>query len=225
MIQSAQITSALLPEYFWGLSNQLPLLWISFSWVVRYPRGLEPCCLHSFRNRILASSWEKKSIFKSSRVSGVLEMLLRQTPRPHCWVQLCISGPGLLPHHLLLSLALNLIHRCKLDRLPETQKITWKASPKVPVCHTVSSAPAALRHLSSLKSMLHLLMLQRNVLQSTGVGSAQKPVCASVRVANKSLWHVPPCVELWLAVSSAKWRAAVIYRPLSTSSWCWTQKQ
>lgn len=169
---SVILTSVLLPEYFWDLSNQLPLLWISFSRVVRCPRGPEPCCLHSFRKRILASSWEKKSILKSSRVSGVLEMLLRQIPCPHCWVQLCISGPVLLPHHLLLSLALNLIHRCRLSRLPELQKITWKASPKVPVCHTVSSASAALsRHLSSLKSVLNLLMLQMNALQSTDVGS------------------------------------------------------
>lgn len=226
---SVILTSALLPEYFWDLSNQLPLFWISFSQVVRCPGGLEPCCPHSFINGILASSW-KKHLFKSAMVSGVLEMVPSQLPCPHPRVQLCISSPRPVPHHPFLSLALNLINRCKLNRLPESQNITWKAPPKVlqsfPPCHTVSSASVALsRHLSSLQSMLHLLMLRRNALQSSDVGSTQKPVCASVRVANKCLWHIPPSAEVWLAVTSAKWRAAVIYRPLSTSSWCWIQKQ
>lgn len=76
------LTSALLPEYFWDLSKQLPLFRISFSQVVRCPGGLEPCYLHSFINGILASSWKKSLHLKCALVSGMLEMIPSQPPCP-----------------------------------------------------------------------------------------------------------------------------------------------
>lgn len=116
---------------------------------------------------------KKSPLFKSSLVSGMLEVLPSQPPcslpSPQCAaLHLRVCPSPFIPQ----SLALNLINRHILNRLTESQKIIWKSSPKAlqsfPSCHTITSAyviPS--RHFSNLTLMLHLLMLERNILQPT----------------------------------------------------------